>query len=65
MADTDVLRAREAAAFLSIGTRTLYRLVNDGIIPASRIGTIWRFNRTDLENYAHTLASQQFETRKE
>jgi excisionase family DNA binding protein len=61
MADTDVLTSKEAAAFLRITTRTLYRLAKAGIIPSARIGTIWRFNRTDLENYVRAMGSQQID----
>jgi len=50
MADTHLLRAKEAAAYLQITTNTLYRRAGDGVIPAARIGTLWRFRRADLEN---------------
>ena len=66
MADNNVLTAKEAAAYLRITTRTLYRLVRDRIIPASRIGrAMWRLNRTDLENYVRALMHQPFDTHKE
>jgi len=49
---------------MRISTRTLFRLVSDGFIPASRIGTIWRFNRADLENYVGAMESLQIEKQK-
>jgi len=64
MADTDVLRTKEAAAYLRISNHTLHKLVRDGIIPAARIGTNWRFNRADLENHVRATASQPFDTHK-
>jgi excisionase family DNA binding protein len=50
MADTYLLRAKEAAAYLEIGTNTLYRLASDGTIPAARIGALWRLRCANLEN---------------
>lgn len=64
MADTDRLRSKEAAAFLRMDIYTLHKLAKEGIIPVARIGTLWRFNPADLENYARTMASQTFGRQK-
>ena len=64
MADTDILTSKEAAAFLRITTRTLYRLARAGIIPSARIGAIWRFSHAELENYVRAMGSQQFDKHK-
>ena len=64
MADTDLLRSKEAAAYLRMNTYILYKLAREGIIPGARIGTRWRFHRADLENYACTMASQPFSKQK-
>jgi excisionase family DNA binding protein len=49
MENTDIINPKEAAAYLKITTRTLYRLANAGKIPGTKIGGSWRFSRTALE----------------
>jgi len=52
MEDTDVLTAKEAAAYLRIDTLKLYRLARQGKIPAVKIGRRgWRFSHAQLERY--------------
>lgn len=37
-----------AAAFLSVSTRTIYRLLADGKLPSYRVGTQHRFREDEL-----------------
>ncbi|HKR58666.1 MAG TPA: helix-turn-helix domain-containing protein [Pyrinomonadaceae bacterium] len=46
----DIINPKEAAAYLKITTRTLYRLASSGKIPATKIGGSWRFSRAALED---------------
>jgi excisionase family DNA binding protein len=46
-----VMTLREAAAFLHCHTSTLYRLANNGEIPAFRLGGSWRFTWEALERW--------------
>lgn len=39
----------EAASFLHLSERTVYRLCSDGRIPAKRVASQWRIARADLE----------------
>jgi len=48
MAD-EILDIRNAAKFLQIKERTLYRLVGDGEIPGIKVGGQWRFSKKCLE----------------
>ncbi len=50
MAD-DILTIREIADYLKITERTLYRLAQEGKIPAFRVGSAWRFRRGDLDQW--------------
>jgi len=36
-------------------------LAKEGIIPGAKIGTSWRFNRFDLENYVRAVALRQID----
>jgi excisionase family DNA binding protein len=49
--EQDVLTAEEAAAYLRIARATLYRLVAKGQIPAVKVGRVWRFSRSLLDEW--------------
>lgn len=40
-----------AAAYLGVVPRTLYRMIDEGEIPAYRMGRVIRLKRTDLDLY--------------
>jgi excisionase family DNA binding protein len=44
-----VFNMREAAAFLSLDVKTLRKRVDEGEVPARKIGRDWRFSREALE----------------
>ena len=47
----DVMTPREAARYLSIHVRTIYRLARDGEIPGRKVGGSWRFRRNTLDQW--------------
>ncbi len=47
----NVLTPREAAEYLKIHVRTIYRLVKNREIPGRKVGGSWRFKREDLEEW--------------
>jgi excisionase family DNA binding protein len=55
----DILDIRNAAKFLQIKERTLYRLVGEGEIPGIKVGGQWRFSKKCLEElFIQTSASK-------
>ena len=44
----NLITVREAASFLRISARTVYRLIESGQIGAVRIGKQWRIRTADL-----------------
>lgn len=54
----DILDIRNAAKFLQIKERTLYRLVGEGEIPGIKVGGQWRFSKKNLEEMFSTNAAQ-------
>ena len=48
---SDWLGSTDAAARLGITPRMLYRLINDGKVPAYRIGRVVRFKVSDLDAF--------------
>jgi nitrogen PTS system EIIA component len=43
---------KEAARLLSVSEKTIYRWIRQGDLPAYRIGDLYRFNRTELLEWA-------------
>lgn len=47
----EVLTFGEAKKYLRTTTSTLYRLIQNGVVPASKVGGQWRFQRDRLDNW--------------
>ena len=48
------LTFKELMAYLKIGRSKLYKLLQDGTIPASRIGKSWRIDREEVDRWMKT-----------
>ena len=46
-----VLTAEEAARYLRLHVKSIYRLVRDGKIPGQKVGDRWRFHSDALEKW--------------
>lgn len=49
MTENSILTVKEVADYLQLTERTLYRLVQDGILPGFRVGGSWRFRLRDID----------------
>ena len=49
--DDEILTVNEAAAYLKLHPKTVYRLVKKGEIPAQRVGGAWRLYRARLRRW--------------
>lgn len=49
MEKREILTIHEAAAYLQIGTRSLYKLAREGKIPGKKVLNKWRFERESLK----------------
>ncbi|MDI7261824.1 MAG: helix-turn-helix domain-containing protein [Thermodesulfobacteriota bacterium] len=47
----EIMTPREAAEYLSIHVRTIYRLVKNGEIPCRKVGGSWRFKKDALDQW--------------
>jgi PTS system nitrogen regulatory IIA component len=56
--DSDVMTLEEAAAFLRCHPRTLVRKADALHISHRRIGTLWRFSRSELEAWMRKQESE-------
>lgn len=48
MLDPDIMTVSQVAKYLQISEMTAYKLVNEGKIPAFKIGRHWRVKKEDL-----------------
>ena len=46
-----VMTVPEVSEFLKIGESTIYRLAQDGKLPARKVGGVWRFSRKSLDEW--------------
>ncbi len=49
-----VLNTEEAAALLQIHPKTLQKMAREGTVPAFRIGDLWRFRASALDEWLRT-----------
>ena len=49
--DRELMTVREVASYLNCHYMTVYKLVRTGDLPAFRLGSDWRFRRSDLEKW--------------
>lgn len=50
-ADPDILTLDEVACYIRVTKRTLYRLAQEGRLPAFKLGGVWRFRRAELDQW--------------
>ena len=49
MNSDDILNIKEVSNYLKIPVSTIYKLAQDGKVPAVKVGKHWRFLKRDLE----------------
>ncbi|HOW43267.1 MAG TPA: helix-turn-helix domain-containing protein [Candidatus Omnitrophota bacterium] len=49
--DVEILTLDEAATFLRLSKRSVYRLLKDGSLPAKKVMHKWRFEREQLKEW--------------
>lgn len=47
----EILTPKEAAQYLSVHVRTIYRLAKRGEIPGRKVGGSWRFKKDALDDW--------------
>jgi excisionase family DNA binding protein len=50
----EIMTLAEIAEYLRLGRRTIYRLVQDGAIPAHKVAGQWRFLRDEIQTWLRT-----------
>jgi len=63
--DGDILTIEEVAKYLRVSERTVYDWAQKGEIPAGKIGTVWRFKKTEVENWVNARLSSDLQKQNE
>lgn len=50
-----VMTTKEVADYLRVHTSTVYKLLRRRIVPAFRIGSDWRFNKSQIDQWIADL----------
>lgn len=53
----EIMTAQEVAEFLRVSERTVYDWATSGTIPAGKLGTTWRFKRSEVEKWVNEQLS--------
>lgn len=51
--ETQILTVKEVADFLRVSERTVYDWATSGTIPCGKLGTTWRFKRSEVEKWVN------------
>ena len=62
--EDDILTIEEVATYLRVSERTVYDWAQKGEIPAGKIGTVWRFKKSEVENWVNERLSSTSNTKK-
>jgi nitrogen PTS system EIIA component len=55
--DDDILTIEEVAKYLRVSERTVYDWAQKGEIPSGKIGTVWRFKKSEIERWVNDRLS--------
>jgi len=51
MTADEILEVKDVAQILKVSTRTVIRLAERGELTAFKVGDLWRFRRSDVDDY--------------
>jgi len=55
--EDDILTIEEVAKYLRVSERTVYDWAQKGEIPSGKIGTVWRFKKSEIERWVNDRLS--------
>jgi len=50
----EIMTPHEAAEYLNLNVRTIYRLAKNGTLPGHKVGKRWRFKKDVLDTWLST-----------
>ncbi len=61
----NLMTLAEVAAYLRLSKDTVYRMASAGRLPASKVGSQWRFRRDDVEQWLETNKNVRGDDRRD
>ena len=61
MADETLMSVREIAEYLNVNISSIYMWSQKGQIPAIKMGTMWRYRRSEIEDWLNERRSPRVE----
>jgi excisionase family DNA binding protein len=62
MPNDDILTIKELAEYLKIAEKTAYRFASEGKVPGFKVGTAWRFRKSEIDSW---IAEQEQKQKQE
>jgi excisionase family DNA binding protein len=56
--DVDILNVHDLAEYLRLSEAKIYKLANEGQIPALRMGKVWRFKKDIIDEWIRQMTNQ-------
>lgn len=63
--EDDILTIEDVAKYVRVSERTVYDWAQKGMIPSGKLGNVWRFRKSDIENWVRDNLSPQKSLYKE
>jgi len=60
----DIMTTKEMAAYLRLHEITICKYAAEGVIPAIRIGRVWRFDRDEIDKWINESQTKSTEGKK-
>jgi PTS system nitrogen regulatory IIA component len=61
MPDDQLMSIKELADYLKVNVTTIYLWSQRGQIPAMKVGNLWRYRRSDIEDWLNAQRNQPVE----
>ncbi len=49
--ESDIMTVKDLALYLKIAEKTAYRFALEGKIPGFKVGSAWRFQKSEIDNW--------------
>jgi len=56
--DVDIMNVHDLAEYLRLSEAKIYKLANEGQIPALRMGKLWRFKKEIIDEWIRQMTNQ-------
>ena len=64
MPDDEIMTVKEVAEFFKIAEKTAYRFASEGKVPGFKVGSAWRFRKSEINRWIAEQEQKQDGKRK-